>query len=420
MPSPALGLRRNVTLGVKNLLLHKLRSLLTMLGVVFGVSSVVAMLAIGEGASSEALEQIRQLGSHNILLASVKPAGEETVSDTATQDSFVEIYGLTWDDARRIRETVPSVRRLVPVKGQRQRARMNEVLVDVRVLGINPDWFDLVQRRQVAGRRLLQSDLEESSAVCVLTEPVARRLLAGEAPLGESIYVGDESFRVVGIVEGADGAGTVGTPDSLFDVYIPVTTFQQRLGDFTATDRVMVELSQILVEVDSLDRVEPTSEAIQTVLARFHADKDYEVSVPLTLLRQAERTKRRFNIVLGSIAGISLLVGGIGIMNIMLASVTERTREIGVRRAIGARRIQIVQQFLVETMVLSGVGGVIGISLGIAIPAVVTLLAGMPTVVTPSSLLLAAGVSMVVGLVFGIYPAYRAAGLDPIVALRHE
>ena len=414
----ALGLRRNVLLGIKNLLLHKLRSLLTMLGVVFGVSSVVAMLAIGEGASSEALEQIRQLGSHNILLASVKPAGDEQVDTSET--SFLEIYGLTWSDYRRIRETIPSVRRIVPVKSQRHPARMNEVQIDVRVLGVDPDWFDLVQRNQVAGRHLLQSDVVESSAVCVLTEPVARRLLAGAAPLGESIYVGSESFRVVGIVEGADGAGTVGTPDSLFDVYIPISTFQQRLGDFTITEREMVELTQMIVEVDSLEQVEATSEAIRSALARFHVQEDYEVSVPLTLLRQAERTKRRFNIVLGSIAGISLLVGGIGIMNIMLASVTERTREIGVRRAIGARRIQIVQQFLVETMVLSGVGGIIGISLGIAIPAVVTLLAGMPTVVTASSLLLAAGVSMVVGLVFGIYPAYRAAGLDPIVALRHE
>ncbi len=412
------GLQRNVRLGIKNLLLHKLRSLLTTLGVVFGVSSVVAMLAIGEGASSEALEQIRQLGSQNILLASVKPVNESVASET--ENSWAEMYGLTQEDFDLITETFPSVSRVVPVKARRQKARLGEAMVEARLVGTTPEWFELVQRERLAGRVLLPKDQEAGASVCVLTESVARRLLAGAAPLGETIYVGDSSFQVVGIVRGADGAGTVGTPDSMLDIYIPVRTYRQQVPEIAFPEREIVDLRQIIVEVESLAAVEPTADSIRVMLKRQHADEDYEVSVPLTLLRQAEGTKRRFNIVLGSIAGISLLVGGIGIMNIMLASVTERTREIGIRRAIGARRNQIVQQFLVETVVLSSVGGVIGISLGMTIPWLVTQFAGMPTVVTADSLLLAAGVSMAVGLVFGIYPAFRAASLDPIVALRHE
>ncbi len=412
------GLQRNVRLGIKNLLLHKLRSLLTTLGVVFGVSSVVAMLAIGEGASSEALEQIRQLGSQNILLASVKPVNESVASET--ENSWAEMYGLTQEDFDLITETFPSVSRVVPVKARRQKARLGEAMVEARLVGTTPEWFELVQRERLAGRVLLPKDQEAGASVCVLTESVARRLLAGAAPLGETIYVGDSSFQVVGIVRGADGAGTVGTPDSMLDIYIPVRTYRQQVPEIAFPEREIVDLRQIIVEVESLAAVEPTADSIRVMLKRQHADEDYEVSVPLTLLRQAEGTKRRFNIVLGSIAGISLLVGGIGIMNIMLASVTERTREIGIRRAIGARRNQIVQQFLVETVVLSSVGGAIGISLGMTIPWLVTQFAGMPTVVTMDSLLLAAGVSMAVGLVFGIYPAFRAASLDPIVALRHE
>jgi len=182
----------------------------------------------------------------------------------------------------------------------------------------------------------------------------------------------------------------------------------------------LVELHRILVEVDSADRVETAASAIEAMLQRFHRKPDYRISVPLALLRQAEATKRTFNIVLGSIAGISLLVGGIGIMNIMLASVTERTREIGIRRAIGARRRQIIGQFLIETVVLSGGGGLLGIGVGLLIPKLISRFSGMPTIVPLYSLALSFGISVAIGIVFGLYPAWRAAQLDPISALRHE
>jgi putative ABC transport system permease protein len=245
--------------------------------------------------------------------------------------------------------------------------------------------------------------------------------------LGERISVEGNVFTVVGIVRSDDAdAGGIRTPDSHDDVYVPLEVMRARYGDLDIRSlpgqfsREEVDLSLCIVEVARDADVEPTADGIAHMLDRLHARTDFRVSVPLALLRQARETKRTFNIVLGAIACISLLVGGIGIMNIMLASVTERTREIGIRRAIGATRQQIVTQFLVETVVLSGMGGLIGIALGLLIPWIITRLTALPTLVTPWSVALSLGISIAVGLVFGIYPAARAARLDPILALRHE
>jgi len=221
-------------------------------------------------------------------------------------------------------------------------------------------------------------------------------------------------------------AGNIQMPDEQIDAYIPIEVAKERYGDIMTRNmagtrmREMVELHQMIVEVDSVENVESVAKGIEVMLQRFHKKEDYRISVPLALLRQAEATKRTFNIVLGSIACISLLVGGIGIMNIMLASVTERTKEIGIRRAIGAKRRQIISQFLIETVVLSTLGGMIGIGLGLLIPWLITIFAGMPTVVTLKSVILSVGISISVGIIFGLYPAVRAANVDPIVALRHE
>ncbi len=416
---------RNIHLGIKTLMLHKLRSLLTMLGVVFGVGSVIAMLAVGEGASREALEQIRKLGSNNIIIDALKPPDDGVGSSTAR--TRISIYGLKYGDTRRIAESIPSVRRTVPVKIIRKEGRLRNKTLPLRLVGTTPDWFDLVRRPLIAGRALSSADLEKRANVAVLTEYGARRLLATEAVLGNVVRIGGSAFMVIGIIQSDSGnAGGMQTPDRDTDAYIPLTTARERFGDiFTqqsagASIRESVELHQIIVEANTLADVEPSAQAIEAMLTRFHKPNSYRLQVPLALLRQAEITKRNFNIVLGSIAGISLLVGGIGIMNIMLASVTERTREIGVRRAIGARRRQIVSQFLIETVVLSMTGGAIGVGIGLLIPWIISRTAGMPTMVTPLSVVLSLGVSMVVGMVFGIYPAIRAAQLDPIEALRHE
>lgn len=419
-----LNLLQNIQSGVKNLLLHKLRSMLTMLGMVFGVASVIAMLSIGEGASKQALEDIRKLGSTNIIINAVKPVEDEAAASVRT---WLSVYGLLYDDEARIRESFDTVIRTVPVKIVRKEGRLYERSLEMRIIGTTSSWFDLVERPMIAGRRLLDHDERTLASVCVLTEYGARRLLATHGSIGEALRIGDYSFEVVGIVKSEEGqGGDIQTPDEKVDAYIPVTVARRRFGDVNfrrttgSSESELVELHQLIVEVKSNQDVEKTAVAIEAMLKRFHKKKDYVLSVPLTLLRQAESTKRTFNIVLGSIAAISLLVGGIGIMNIMLASVTERTREIGVRRAIGAKRKEIVLQFLIETVVLSVVGGLIGIGIGISIPWLVTYFAGMPTVVTGASLVLSAGISVAIGIIFGLYPAIRAANLDPITALRHE
>ena len=415
---------QDIQLGVKNLLLHKLRSFLTMLGLVFGVGSVIAMLAVGEGASEVALEQIRKLGSRNIIVTAMKPTSEQGATNVRT---MISIYGLLYNDLDNIAATIPTITRMVPVKSIQQSGRIGQRTLDMRIVGTTSDWFDLVSRPLVAGRTIVESDVNEKCNVVVLTEHGARRLLATEACIGESLRLGSNYYEVIGIVQ-SEGAseGASQTPDQQTDAYIPISVAKEHHGDYfsqmkSGTNiRELVELHQIIIEVNDEKNVEATARAVERNLEISHKKKDYQVNVPLTLLRQAEETKRTFNVVLGAIAGISLLVGGIGIMNIMLASVTERTREIGIRRAIGAKQRQIVAQFLIETVVLSFSGGLIGICLGITIPWLIENLAKMPTIVNLSSLVLSLGISVSVGIIFGIYPAFRAARLDPIVALRHE
>ncbi len=415
---------RNIWLGIENLLLHKLRSFLTMLGVVFGVGSVVAMLSVGEGASKEALEQIRKLGSNNIIISSIKSAEEE---QTSTQHSHMSIYGLTYEDYARVTESFRNIERTAPVKLMRKDSRLRERAMELRVVGTTPEWFELVPREVVAGRVLLSSDEDKRAPVAVLTEFGARKILATEHTIGQTISIGGDQFEIVGIVKSESGqAGNIQIPDQEVDVYISIEVARIYFGDiFTkrtsgGDERELVELHQIIVQVDGSKKVESIAAGIERMLEQFHKKKDYVVSVPLALLKQAEATKRTFNIVLGSIAGISLLVGGIGIMNIMLASVTERTREIGIRRAIGAKRKQIIYQFLIETVVLSTMGGIIGLGVGIIIPLLITYFTGMITVITLKGILLPLLISMSIGILFGLYPAMNAAKVDPIVALRHE
>ena len=415
---------RNIGLGIENLLLHKLRSFLTMLGVVFGVGSVVAMLSVGEGASKEALAQIRKLGSTNIIISSIKAAEDEA---TSTMRPTMSVFGLTYDDHRRMAASLANVRQAAPVKLIRKDTRLGERTMELRVVGTTPEWFDLVPRALVAGRVLSVADERNLSPVAVLTEFGARKLLATENTIGQTVRIGGSQFEIVGIVRSESGqAGNIQIPDQDVDVYISLQVARRYFGDIFSRmtsgsfQRERVELHQIIIAVDQTEHVEAVAAGIERMLQQFHRKKDYIISVPLALLKQAEATKRTFNIVLGSIAGISLLVGGIGIMNIMLASVTERTREIGIRRAIGAKRRQIVLQFLIETVVLSTVGGLIGIGLGVLIPQLITYFSDMPTVVKVSGILLPLFISMAIGILFGLYPAVHAAKVDPIVALRHE
>jgi putative ABC transport system permease protein len=417
---------RNIRSGLENLLLHKLRSFLTMLGVVFGVGSVVAMLSVGEGAGREALEQIRKLGSNNILISSVKAVEDETASANRSLINM-SVYGLTYDDQLRIAEGFEHIERTAPAKMLRQQGRLGERSLEVRVVGTSPEWFDLVNREILAGRVLLFVNEENPTPAVVLTEFGARRLLATRESIGEWVRIGGNYFEIVGIVKSEGGkSGDIQMPDEQVDAYIPMSLARQYFGDIItrsssgmrAMDRV--ELHQIIVQVDKVEYVESTAKAIERMLEKFHKKKDYTLAVPLALLREAEASKRRSSIVLGSIACISLLVGGIGIMNIMLASVTERTREIGIRRAIGAKRRQIIYQFLVETVVLSMTGGLVGLGMGAVIPSLITHFSGMTTILTWKGIILPLLISMTIGIMFGLYPAIHAARVDPIIALRHE
>ena len=414
-----------IRLGVTDVWRHKTRSFLTMLGMVFGVGSVIAMLAVGEGASHQALESIKRLGSQNIMVNSVKPTSDESTSSSATRGARLAVYGLLNDDETRINETVPVVEKTVPARMVRRNARFNERQLELRVVETIPEWFEVVPRPVLAGRVLTALDMDSRANVCVLTEFGVRKLLAAETMIGQRVRLGGGVFEVVGIVKNESG-GTVRAPDSDADAYIPMATAARLFGvanirySAGGMEGERVELSQIIVKMKDTSVVEAGAKAIEAMLKRFHKKQDFKIDVPLSLLREAEKTKRTYNIVLGAIAGISLLVGGIGIMNIMLASVTERTKEIGIRRAIGARKSRIVVQFLINTCVLSIGGGLAGLVVGVAIPLLITFFTSMPTVIQPYSMVLAFGISVGIGIVFGLYPALRAASLDPIEALRHE
>ncbi len=431
IPGPSLlRLRRTVRLGVKSLWLHKLRSLLTALGIVFGVCSVIAMLAIGEGASYAAQEEIKTLGSQNIILRSVKPPEEQKVSEKGSQ-SYVLQYGLTYLDIQRIKSTIPGVTVVVPGRIMREYVWNISRRVDSEIMGTVPWYPEMRNHHVVRGRFFSDKEMEDKANVCVLGAGMVKGLFPLESPLGKDVRVGGDYYEVIGVMEPAGkGATTEETGDNAKAaaerMFIPLETAKTRYGEILrkvrsgSFEQERVQLHEVTVKVATPEQVIPVADAIKEVMERNHKKKDYDIIVPLELLKRAERTKEIFNIVLGSIAAISLIVGGIGIMNIMLASVTERTREIGIRRALGAKRRDIITQFLVETVMLSGAGGVIGVLLGVTIPWFVSQFAGMKTIITFWSPMVAFTISGIVGVVFGIYPAMRAAQMDPVEALRHE
>jgi putative ABC transport system permease protein len=430
--------RRTVKLGIKSLWNHRLRSTLTALGIIFGVSSVIAMLAIGEGASRTAQEQIARLGSLNIIIKTVKPPEEQGASG---QQQSLQEYGLTYKDAERFKNSIPSVQVIVPIRRVPQQIWYRNRKLSVEVIGTVPWHLETAPVRLIMGRFLASADMDYKQDICIIDEKVVDELFAFDDPIEQYVKIAGDYYSVVGIVSAApvvtanapekpaNGAKNQngGASAENGNIYIPLTTVKDRFGEMTiqlsgnsGANIEKVELQEIVVKVNTVDEVLPTRETLETILTRFHKKNDYQIIVPLELLRQARRTQAIFSIVLGSIAAISLLVGGIGIMNIMLATVSERTREIGIRRALGARKRDIIFQFLSETLILTFAGGILGIILGSSIPYFVTYFGKMPTIITGQSLLLSFGISGAVGVAFGLYPAYRAANMDPIESLRHE
>ncbi|MEM9412641.1 MAG: ABC transporter permease [Planctomycetota bacterium] len=410
---------------IRSLLMHRLRSLLTVLGLVFGVASVIIMLAVAEGASEEAQRQIESLGVLNIIVRSQKPLEEEQNDDRA----WVVEYGLTYSDLRRINNTVKTARLITPMREFVQTVRRHADAMDTAILGVEANYDELNRLTLSQGRFVESADLKYRRNICVIGADVARDLFGYEDPINQSIRIGPEHFfRVIGVAKWRTPSAGVGSSLSAQDfnkyIYVPITTDRARFGEvlyrrqqgqFSAEK---LELSQITVEVDETQNVQQTSKILESLLASVHDKQDYAVVVPLDLLEQSRKTQQIFRYVLGSVAAISLLVGGIGIMNIMLATVSERQREIGIRRALGANRSDIVTQFLIETVVLSSVGAAIGVALGLTVPSFVSWASELPTKITWWSPLIATTFALGTGIIFGIYPARQAANMDPIEALR--
>ncbi len=399
----------------ENLAAHRLRSALTMLGMIFGVGAVIAMLSIGSGAERQAMEMIDRLGLRNVLVRA-KDLKQDEASEIRKKSP-----GVSWRDAQAILEAVPGVDLVAPrVAIEPYKILASGAKTEAKVHGVSHRQAEFANLVVAEGRFLDPADEEEHGQVCVIGPGVRRDLFGFGPALGRDLKVNDVWLEVVGVLADS-GAGssfqgvTVGS--TAHEIYLPVTTAIRKFD----RDPLKSPLDEIVVRLSSGGSASGSAAVVRSLLDRLHGGAaDYEIVVPEALLEQSRRTQRLFNIVMGCIAGISLLVGGIGIMNIMLASVLERTREIGLRRAVGARRVDIRAQFIVESFSISLAGGFAGIALGLVIARVVAAYAGWPTVVTASSVALSTGVSVAVGLVFGIYPAVRAADLDPIEALRYE
>jgi putative ABC transport system permease protein len=430
--------RRNTALAFRSLWLHKLRTFLSVLGIIIGVASVISLLAFGKGSMKEALDAIKRQGATNIIARSQKPSDD---SSTASK-SFVATYGITYRDYEKF-ETLTAINLHVPMRVFPKEVRRLERLHNGRVVATIPEYTDVNKLEMARGRFLVNEDDKLFRNVCVLGAATADRLFPYDDPINQTVVMSNHDFQVIGVVKERMATGGTGgsqaAEDFNNDVYIPLQTARRRFGDIIvfrssgSRGGEKVELSQVTMTVNAnvdnpeeRKKVKAAGDLIKEILEQSHVKKDWAVTIPLDQLEQAEQTEANFERLLALIASISLLVGGIGIMNIMLATVTERTREIGIRRALGAKRRDIVFQFLIEAVVQTSIGGLLGIVSGIGIvygvPAVAKWWQGttIPAVLQWQPMVISFFVAALIGVLFGLYPAWRAAQLDPIEALRHE
>jgi putative ABC transport system permease protein len=434
--------RRSFVLAIRGLWLHKLRAFLSVLGIIIGTAAVIALMAFGDGAMYDALEAIKKQGATNVIVRSVKPADEGNTSRRA----FVAVYGLTTEDYARF-QTIPDVVRRVPMRVVfPMEARYLGRMTRARMVATTPEYSDVHKFEMAAGRFLSPDDDMKMENYVVLGAGLADDLFPFEDPLGQTIKLGTNNsffYKVVGVIKermptGGTG-GSQAAEDFDHDVYLPLSTCRVRFGETIflrqsgSRSGERVALSQVVLTVDAdinnpegREQVKAVGESIKEMLRSNHLKKDWEVTIPLDKLVEAEAERTRFTRLLLVIGAISLVVGGIGIMNIMLATVTERTREIGIRRALGAKRRDITLQFLVEAVVQTTIGGVLGVATGLtlsyAIPVIWSALFDMyvPEKLNVPWVFISLLVSVGVGVGFGFYPAWKAARLDPIDALRHE
>lgn len=440
----------NFKLALEGILQNKLRSFLTALGIIFGVAAVIAMLGIGTGAKQSILEQLSLIGANSIVVKAKLPdqnseQAESTGNGGSSSSGPEELKGytpgLSLDDMQVLKRLMPTTDRISPEIVQDLMIIRDKTLQRARCVGITNDFFEINNIEVAEGKKFQDLQFEMGSNVCIVGSAIATKLFKGENPIGKEIKCGHVWFKVIGILKARRIQKTkveeLSIRDYNDDVFVPITSFMIRISDRKRIDASDVirgrgddrndrlenyhQIDRAVVRITEPGYVEPSAELIARILQRRHNGKiDFEIEVPELLLKQQQQTQETFNFVLAVIAGISLLVGGIGIMNIMLASVLERIKEIGIRRSLGAKRIDVILQFLFEAIAISLIGGLIGVGLGVGAAKIIASTADIPTVITWWSICLSFFVAAGIGLIFGLLPAKRAANLDPITALRTE
>lgn len=449
----------NLYIALDAVMANTVRTVLTALGIIFGVSAVIAMMAIGNGAQEEILEQIRLVGVNNIIVQPIVEQIEENLEESgdAASEKIKFSPGLTIRDVDGIVSTIPGISKVSPEILLETYLIKNGVRRSAKLVGVQPAYFELTNFNLSSGKMFNELHIKRGDPVCIIGNSIQSKFFPTEDPIGKSIKVGNQWLKVVGVLESRiisqKSISNLGIRNYNMDVYAPLQTVLVRYinrdlvtpnniqqGNVASRGRFVIiggvggtgssenkprenyhQLDRLVVQVNDTEFLTPVADIMSRYLSRRHFDVvDFEVTIPELLLKQQQRTKQIFNIVLGAIAGISLLVGGIGIMNIMLASVLERIKEIGLRLSIGAKKQDIILQFLFEAVLISVSGGLIGVVLGILMATIVSQVADIPTIILPSSIFLSFGVAATVGLIFGIAPAKRAADQDPITSLRYE
>jgi putative ABC transport system permease protein len=440
----------NVQIAVEAIIANKVKSLLTALGIIFGVAAVISMLAIGNGAEQEILEQIKMVGVNNIIITPILQADQASANDpksSSTEGNQLAggkkkfSKGLTLLDASSIREIIPTVQDVCPIITFNYTAILHDISSQVKLDGTDNTYFQLFDIKLESGTFFHEQHIKEGYPVCIIGYNVKNVFFNQENPIGKYIKCGQNWLQVIGVIEKrsfvGSGAGTASISGTDNSIIIPVKTMLLRFrnralirgdevkmassGRDSPTGKTdnLNQLDQIIVRVRETQQLTATAKVVGNMLMKKHNDiRDFDVSIPELLLKQQQKTKKIFNIVLGAIAGISLIVGGIGIMNIMLASVMERIREIGTRQAIGASRKDIVFQFLSESTLISVAGGLIGIILGIILSKVIQTALDIKTIISFFSIIISFGVSVFIGITFGYLPAKQAADKDPVESLR--
>jgi putative ABC transport system permease protein len=425
---------------------NKLRSTLTALGIIFGVAAVIAMLAVGNGAQQEIMEQIKLVGVNNIVITPIHEQSEEKLSNKNEGKKEKKQFspGLNLLDARSIQNHIPRIAKVSPEIMLETSIIKNGVRRSAKLVGVEPQYFEIANFELHKGKMFNEHQLSYGEQVCIIGKGIQTKFFTKEDPIGKYIKCGKHWMKIIGVLEerliSENSVSKLGIRDYNMDVYVPLKTVLMRYVNRSLVTEHMITLAsrsfgneeekkdknyhqidRMVVQVDQTEFLTPASEIVSRMLQRRHYGMiDYEISIPELLLKQQQRTKDIFNIVLGSIAGISLLVGGIGIMNIMLASVLERIKEIGLRLSIGAKKQDIILQFLMESTLISLSGGIIGIIAGVGLAMLISQVADIPTIISSLSIIISFGVSTFVGLVFGIAPARRAASQSPITSLRYE